>query len=182
MRYIDDIYPFSVIDFLKYREYVKLRKERDKFLKSLREMGHIDWSIDKRLVEAGGLGKTVYILPARGGSSFRTLRRVGKFLEEGRDVQVVTNVKKYEPRLTCEDIERYRDLIVADWDLRPYSRYALGGHEYMDEFYGKKIGNFETGYLEEPYMFDPCWTVDPYGHVRLREVSLVRRQPDDVPR
>jgi hypothetical protein len=182
MRYIDDIYPFSVIDFLKYREYVKLRKERDKFLKSLREMSHIDWSIDKRLVEAGGLGKTVYILPARGGSSFQTLRRVEELTEEGRDVQFVTTLKKYEPKLTRDDVGRFKKSIVTDWDLCPISWYALGGHEFMDELYGKKIDSFETRYLQEPYEFEPSWTVDPYGHVRLREVSLVRRQHDNVPR
>lgn len=95
--------------------YVKLRKERDKFLKSLKPGWYSEWLIHKKLIEAGGLGDTVYILPARGsGTSFRTLKRINELLEEGRDVQPVT-LKKYEwPALSEKDAEKIREHIQLD--------------------------------------------------------------------
>lgn len=107
MHYIDDISsnPWSIIDFRKYCLYLEMRKERDKFLKSIREMNYQDWLIEKKLIEAGGLGKTVYVLPARGGGPNVSLSTLKKYYEEGRDIQVVT-LRKYDwPKITARDVE-----------------------------------------------------------------------------
>lgn len=137
---IDEMHPWSAIDFRKYAEYIKLRKERDKFLKSLREMTYLDWLIDKKLVEAGGIGKTVYILPARGGGSNVSFRTLEKYFEEGRDVQFVT-LKKPKTTLDKTDLVKIKD-IVTDWDLccnrEQYATYEEL-HKQIDEMIAQKL-------------------------------------------
>ena len=81
--------PCTIIDYENHRVYLELRKERDKFLKSLTEMSYYDYLIDRRLVEAGGLGKTVYICPARGGGRSTSIKRIVELMESGRDVKFV---------------------------------------------------------------------------------------------
>lgn len=172
MTYIDDISdrPWSMIDFRKYQQYLEMRKQRDKFLKSLWEMSYLDWLIDKRLIEAGGLGKTIYILPARGGgTTFRTLARINDFLEEGRDVQAVT-INKYEwSTLSDKDIETIRE------SVQEFQLYSQLVKTYQDPVSYLLFKDFDP---HGGWTLDPCWTVDPYGHVRFREVSLVQRRDD----
>lgn len=142
MRYIDESGPWTDGMFRKYSTYAKLRKERDKFLKSLREMTYLDWSIDKKLVEAGGIGKTVYILPARGGGSNLSHRTIKRYFEEGRDVQFVT-LKKQEPKICRDDIARIRDVVI-DWDLcYDRERQAIYEelHKQIDEMIARKLRN-----------------------------------------
>lgn len=168
MRYIDESGPLTDGIFRKYSTYVKLRKERNKFLKSLQEMTYLDWSIDKKLVEAGGIGKTVYILLARGGGSNLSHRTIKRYFEEGRDVQFVTLKKHNFPKLSSEDVETIRE------SMREFELYSKLANPWWPPFYQQKM--FKDYYPEEPYTFDPCWTVDPYGRLRLREVSLVRKE------
>lgn len=53
-------------------------------------MLNINWKIHKRLLDAGGLGPVVYILPARGGSKLSMEReRCLQLLAEGRMVVYV---------------------------------------------------------------------------------------------
>ena len=80
---------WSIIDYEKYRTYLELRKEREKFVKSLNEMNNHDWVIDKKLIEAGGLGKSVYIYPARGGGRNTSIERIMELIESGMDVKIV---------------------------------------------------------------------------------------------
>lgn len=126
MRYIDDISyrPWSIVDFRKYQQYLEMRKERDKFLKSLREMSYIDWKIDKTLIEAGGLGKTVYILPARGGgTSFRTLQKINDFLEEGREVKVFKPAKISKDIIEFDSWKDIRDALCGYLDECIYEEF-----------------------------------------------------------
>ena len=169
MHYIDNISPnpWSIIDFRKYCLYLEMRKERDKFLKSIREMTYQDWLIEKKLIEAGGLGRTVYVLPARGGgTSLRTLKKINDYIEEGRNVKVVT-LKKYDwPSLSSKDIE------ALQASIREFELYSQLVRLQRDSYYEM----FKDFYPKEPYTLDPCYSVDPYGNYRLREVSLVRRE------
>lgn len=167
MHYIDEMYPWTVVDQLKYMQYVKLREKRDKFLKSLKPGWYGEWVIHKKLIEAGGLGDTVYILPARGGgTSFRTLRKINELLEEGRDVQPVT-LKKYEwPMLSEKDIEKIRE------SVREFQLYSELAKPYQDPVYYDLLKDFNP---PGGWTLDPSWTIDPYGRVRFREVSLVRK-------
>lgn len=49
-----------------------------------------DWKIHKKLLDAGGLGPIVYIIPARGSSKFETeRRRVEELIASGRKVVYV---------------------------------------------------------------------------------------------
>lgn len=167
MYYIDEMYPWTVMDQRKYILHVKLRKERDKFLKSLKPGWYSEWVIHKKLIEAGGLGDTVYILPARGrGTSFRTLKRVNELFEEGRDVQPVT-LKKYEyPTLSEKDIEMARE------SIRQYELYSELINPWREPLYQQLFKDF---YPERPCIYEPIIDIDPYGRIRLREVSLVRK-------
>lgn len=85
----DETSPWTIIDYKKYHTYLELRKEREKFLKSLDEMRSCDWIIEKKLLEAGGLGKTVYIYPARGGGQNASIERYLELIESGREVKFV---------------------------------------------------------------------------------------------
>ena len=85
----DESSPWSIIDYKKYCTYLELRKEREKFLKSLNEMRSCDWIIEKKLLDAGGLGKTVYIYPARGGGRNTSIERYLELIESGREVKLV---------------------------------------------------------------------------------------------
>jgi hypothetical protein len=170
----DDSDPWTAEVQRRYTTYIKLRKERDKFLKSLKPGWYGEWTIHKKLIEAGGLGDTVYILPARGcGTSFRTLKKINDLLEEGRDVQPVT-LNKYEwPVLSKEDIERMRE------SVQQFHSYSELVNPYRrDPFYHEL---FESFYSKECWTLDPSWTIDPYGRVRLREVSLVRKEDLQCP-
>lgn len=116
MNYVNEMYPSPLIDPEKHQLYLRLRAERDKLLKNMQEMSHLDWSIDKRLVEAGGRGNTIYILPARGGSRTNWWE-IERLLKEGRDVRVVTT-RKYEPKLYPMDRKTIQDAI---FQLQLYS-------------------------------------------------------------
>jgi hypothetical protein len=53
----------------------------------MKNMTSIFWKIEKKLLEAGGLGPVVYIIPARGSGKLSAEReRVEKFLAKGRKV------------------------------------------------------------------------------------------------
>lgn len=172
MHYIDESTPWTPAEFRKYQLYLALRKQRDKFLKNMQEISHLDWRIDRRLVEAGGLGKTVYYLPARG--SCRTdWKLLHELAEGGRDVQVVT-VRKYDyPKLTAKDVDKIRESIL---EFKLYSELI---NPWREPFYQEMFKDYQ---LQEPYEFDPCWTMDPNGQLRIREISIIRRRANYVPR
>ena len=133
MRYVDESSPWTVDAFRKYATYIKLRKERDKFLKSLREMNYREWLIDKKLTEAGGLGKTVYIHVGRGnGKTHRILEQIAELEAMGKEVHVVT-LNKPEPKLRMDDIEKIKETIL-DWDL-----YCNRENQAMNETVDKYI-------------------------------------------
>lgn len=70
----------------------------------MKNMTSISWKIEKRLLEAGGLGTVVYVIPARGGGKLSAEReKVNKFLVEGR--KIVYGRPDYD-MLTPEQYER----------------------------------------------------------------------------
>jgi hypothetical protein len=173
MHYIDEMYPWTIVDQRKYIQYVKLRKERDKFLKSIKPGWYCEWVIHKKLIEAGGIGDAVYILPARGGgTSFRTLKRVNDLLEEGRDVKCVTRPKQEPFKLTPKDIDMVRE------SIRQHELYAELINPWREPLYQQLFKDF---YPERPYSYEPSWTIDPYGRLRIREISLVRKDDRQCP-
>lgn len=86
---IDENSPWTQIEYDNYRTFLELRKERDKFLKSLTKVRYCDYIVDRKLVEAGGVGKAVYIYPARGSGRNTSINRVVELIESGRDVKFV---------------------------------------------------------------------------------------------
>lgn len=157
MYYIDDISyrPWSIVDFRKYQQYLEMRKERDKFLKSLREMSYLDWLIDKKLVEAGGLGKTIYILPARGGgTSFRTLQKINDFLEEGRDVRVFKPAKISKDIIEFDSWKDIHDAICSYLDERVYEELRKQLiQEYIATLDPVYKSEFKINTAPDAYMF-----------------------------
>lgn len=123
MYYIDDIsyQPWSIIDFRRYQSYLELRKERDKFLKSLKPGWYVDWLIQKKAIEAGGVGDTIYILPVRGGSKF-PYDRIEKYIEEGRDVQFVHMARGNGKWRTVDRYLEEKELLLEKLDL--YGRFG----------------------------------------------------------
>lgn len=105
----------------------KLLKEYNRFLQNIKEMSYIDWKIDKRLVEAGGLGKTVYYIPARGSCRI-DWRLLHELAEGGRDVKVVTS-RKYEPKLYPADRKTIEDAIFQ------FELYSLMVKPWQDPYY-----------------------------------------------
>ena len=89
MEYIEDIWPRQILDDKKFRTFLELCKIRDDFLKSLTTVRYCDYLIDKKLAEAGGLGKKVYIYLAIGTNRNISCKRIVEFLEEGRDVTIM---------------------------------------------------------------------------------------------
>lgn len=165
MQYIDESGPWTADHFRKYATYLKLRKERDKFLKSLREVRYCDWLIDKKLVEAGGLGKTVYILPARGGgTSFRTLKKINDFIEEGRDVEVVTLRKHDYPKLSRKDIETIRESIqqfeLYSQMVKPWRDPHLHGLFNDFELPGTKLSVLDQSIFNRTYLGKWVYNMD----------------------
>lgn len=101
MQYIDEMYPWTIVDFKKYRTYLELRKEREKFLKSLCKKRSCDWRIEKKLLDAGGLGDHVYLYLARGQSRQRSMEEYLDLLESGRD-----DYHKMKEYIESEDFPR----------------------------------------------------------------------------
>lgn len=162
MTHIDDISyrPWSMIDFRKYQLYLEMRKQRDKFLKSLREMRYCDWLIDKKLTEAGGFGKTVYILPARGGNSrhlalakyHESMSREVRFIRPNRDSTVTR-------RDVSLDLKRH-----ASMDIDSQLARAMG--ECIQEQFGKHlVHKYETEFLPQIYKPDYKINVRPDAYI-----------------
>lgn len=176
MYHIDDISyrPWSIVDFRKYQQYLEMRKERDKFLKNLREMSYLDWLIDKKLVEAGGLGKTIYILPARGGgTSFRTLKKINDFLEEGRDVKVFK-----QDKITFDSWKDIHDALCGYLDERVYEELRKPLiQEYIATLDPVYKSEFKINTLPDAYMFH---TPREYLHQwrLLNEFGYVYKAPE----
>jgi hypothetical protein len=176
MTIFDSWYGISkIIDPPKYQLYLSLRKEREKFLESLREMTYREWKINRRLIEAGGLGKTVYFLPARGGQR-SSLPFIKKCFEEGRDVEFITPKKYDYPKLSSKDIETIREyteqfeLYRRLVNLQQVSAYQ----ELLKDFdYFTPVYTIDSN---DDYYFDPAYTIDSKGNVRIREISLVRKE------
>ena len=85
MRYIEDMWPETILDRNKWHDWFEMY---DIEARCKRNPWHyFDWKIHKRLLDAGGLGSTVCIMPARGqGKMWAQLELYAKLLSEGRTV------------------------------------------------------------------------------------------------
>ena len=127
MLYLDEMYPRNIIDLQKFEMYSYFHGEYEKFLKDLREMSYLDWLIEKKLVEAGGLGKRVYIsLPRCNGKTFTLMKRMEELEAKGHEVYFTTSMKQYPwPKRT--EIEKIKECVIdrdlyplRDWRATPY--------------------------------------------------------------
>jgi hypothetical protein len=114
MHYIDEMYPLKVIDFEKYCTYLELRKEREKFIKSLSNKRSCDWLIEKKLLDAGGLGDHVYLYLARGQNRQRSMEEYLRHVEAGRDVTIVNAKDAFVKPFTRRDVIIDKDLLEAE--------------------------------------------------------------------
>lgn len=85
MRYIEDMWPETILDRNKWHDWFEMY---DIEVRCKRNPWHyFDWKIHKRLLDAGGLGSTVCIMPARGqGKMWAQLELYQKLTSEGRTV------------------------------------------------------------------------------------------------
>ena len=106
----DESTPFTAKDLRKYQLYSALRKEHGKFLKSIKPGWYGEWVIYKKLIDAGGLGDTVYIVPARANNKVHTQLELYKELfAKGKEIKVV--------RLEDQQRVRTKPAPVPDFDL-----------------------------------------------------------------
>lgn len=88
----------------------------NEFLKDQKDMPYRDWSIEKKLVEAGGLGKKVYIHVGRGhGKTFTLLRHIEELEAKGKEVHIV-DYRDSAVRTRPLNIEKIKEAVI-DWDL-----------------------------------------------------------------
>lgn len=79
-----------------------------------------DWKIQKKLLDAGGLGPVVYILPARGGSKFSVEReKYLQLLASGRQVVYVL------PEKHSNLAGSRKPWLLEDRDILTPERYEL---------------------------------------------------------
>lgn len=151
-----------LIDCDKFRTYLDLRSQKEKCLKSIATTRYCDWVIHKKLLEAGGLGDTVYIYPARGGGRlYPQLELYKKLMEEGRDVKVV---KVHDRPL---NVEKFKEVVLDRdlWCSNPMNeRLAEQLGEYVRDFYRKRITHdLETRWHTcNPCEFKPRVDTDAY--------------------
>lgn len=171
-----------LIDCDKFRTYLDLRSQKEKFLKSVETMRYRDWVIHKKLLEAGGLGDTVYIHPARGGGRlYPQLELYKKLMEEGRDVKVV-NVRD-RPL----NVEKFKE-VVLDRDLYrsgPIDRYhadALGEylHEFMRKYRQKERENWKPIIRTTASVYDDPYTKQWLWDVYMRYGSISKGVSDET--
>lgn len=166
MWLVDDLTEL-VPESLKPKESEMVDAQMDKFLIDISKKRHCDWAIEKKLLEGGGTGNTVYILQARGGGkSIWTHETVEDLSEEGRDVVAV---RKYDFKLSGKDVEAIRGY---EQQLDLYSKLTRPV-AYFDPY---KQGMFCDWFPTEEYNLEPSWTIDPYGQLRFRDISIVRKE------
>ena len=150
----------------EFRKYIELKLQKDKFLKSLDTMRHCDWAIEKKLIEAGGLGKSVYIYPARANGKMETQRRlVEKYLKEGRDVVYLKPVHK--TKLDRSNLDKIRELIVDpdplytlfNKELDRYFDAELQAYLGVERHNWVPIIRYDSTALEKSYLYN-LW---PFG-------------------
>ena len=153
-----------------------LSNEYDKFLKDIREMSNRDWLIEKKLVEAGGIGRKIYLHIGRGhGKTFTLLNHIKELRAKGKEVHIV-DYRDSSPKPNRDAIERIKECII-DLDLCPLNPIRQVQHEFFDEFLKRPIKlDFESRYLGEWYYQEPTWAVRPDGSLKIRDISIMRRE------
>ena len=175
-----DMYPESIIDPFKHQLYLKLRKEVDKLVEDMAIMSHLEWRIDKRLIEESGLGKTLYYIPARGGCRMNW-DMVNKLADECREIKLVlvSDYKPYtlDPKVVRDAMEAFKlDSLMRepmrDPLYKPFRDYDLVRIPYHD--YEHLLNRTYLGpYINSVYAIDreeaDAWQMD--SHVLKGETN-----------
>jgi hypothetical protein len=112
MSYIEDMWPKTILDRNKWHDWLDMYGIEDRCKKN--PWHYFDWKIHKRLLDAGGLGSSVYIMPARGqGKLYAQLELYAKLLAEGRTVIYRLPDKLHRPACVVGDILDYDILTPA---------------------------------------------------------------------
>ena len=103
----------------------------------------IDWKIHKTLVDAGGLGDSVYLHIPRGVSKTQLISEHIKELKaKGKEVYTVTYPR---PKPTQTNIDRFKSVVI-DRDLIPLNNWGRGSWgEYFYETLGIRFWESRQG-------------------------------------
>lgn len=163
MKYIDEMYPWTVVDFNKYRTYIALRKEREKFLKSLREKRSSEWLIEKKLLDAGGLCDKVYIHLGRGQGKQRFMEEYLKHVKAGRDVVVMNARDVFVKPVSWRNVILDKDVIESERWLNERLNAELQKCFYK-EICKRAVTDRTSNYLDPVYKteWEPIVRPDAY--------------------
>lgn len=149
------------------RVHSDLLSERDKFLKDLQKTRYCDWIIHKKLLDGGGLGRTIYIHPARAeGKYFTQLELYKKFIEDDREIRVVKAYEKPVNLQKFKEVVLDRDLYLSG-SINQYRADALDEylHESMRKYLQKERENWKpiirttSSVCDDPYTKHWLWDV-----------------------
>lgn len=155
----DESTPFTAKDLRKYQLYSALRKERGKFLKSIKPGWYGEWVIYKKLIEAGGLGDTVYIVPARANNKVYTQLELYKELfAKGKEIKVVR----------LEDLQRVRtkpapvlDLDVLDAERLRRANQIIDSIREAQTLLKNKLAYDPYSFLTDYYALNDDYHIEP---------------------
>ena len=163
MQYIDEMYPWTIVDFKKYCAYLELRKERDKFIKSLSKKRSCDWLIEKKLLDAGGLGDRVYIHLGRRQGKQRFIEEYLKHVEAGRDVKVMNARDIFVKPVSWRYVILDKDLLESEHWLNERLNAEVQKCLYK-EICKRSVTDWTNNYLDPVYKteWEPIVSPDAY--------------------
>lgn len=164
MQYIDEMCPLTIVDFEKYCTYLALLKERDKFIKSLSNKRSCDWLIEKKLLDAGGLGDHVYLYLARGQSRQRSMEEYLRHVEAGRDVTIVNAKEAFVKPFTMRDVVIDKDILESERWLNKRLNEEIQKALYK-EICKRSVTDWTNNYLNPVYRTDWSPIIGPDAYV-----------------
>ena len=162
-------------------------EELIRFSKSLREKTYFEWWVHKTLTEAGGVGDTVYILPARGGGKGSSPEDIAEmyahYKAAGKDVRLIRKSNLPEETL-MGSVKHLREIgIIRDKDviaeMQTYDYFGLKWEKrILENIYYKYDPSFirpETYNLtNNPYY--GMWTDNKIYDTHMNAVKVIKEE------
>ena len=127
---------------------------------------NLPWKIHKRLLDAGGLGDTVYILPARGNGKIEAQRQlVEDLLKKGKDVVLLPLEDLRNARTKPAPVPDF-DLLLEEDRLSRANGIVKAIQDAIDVLKKKERPMYLPEYemLKDFYVLDKTKEATPYLH------------------